>query len=576
VIGAELLIPLRDTLSEAQIVVENAQAEPPTDVGLARIATDQYAAWPADADELVPGRFAEANNEVLLISSSAFKQRFETDLVKAVAVGHALVPFRAAVDEATTRVILGQWQTAGGMQAPDGLLEHTANWVTRALGVDPDTGRSRVPSVAQFDVHTRPAELLERARLYVGRPGEAFHDFIKVSLRDYVQGVGAPESELATRRRDISTKFAEALSLARPLASVNDQALTHLHPGQQVEYRYKFSEVPFAGQSVADVLADVLRSNPRIDQASKENFARALTDEDSVARLDIFGSYPNYSPLAFDSVLKPAAQQWAEIPAPARAQFWRYRRSRPLAASLPMGEAERRTMTAGWLLGQIIGRIQIPESPYSEPVRIFDSEAGKWLSFPHPLLTPPSQFIAPYDWLPAVLEGILLAIAQSQEPPVMSSLRPYRVLRGLYDANSQDPASGIVPMSVVALLREFILTGSSAPGLGSRIDGVAAAQTPADRAAAAEDWLSTVRDTSVEYLAPGGAAGAGAFATIATRLKAAKTPIFRDLAPDVFWATEALTGLIRDLKGTLDSQTDGSETVFGAAEQVVIPEGGTF
>jgi hypothetical protein len=235
-------------------------------------------------------------------------------------------------------------------------------------------------------------------------------------------------------------------------------------------------------------------------------------------------------------------------------------------------------MTAGWLLGQIIGRIQIPESPYSEPVRIFDSEAGKWLSFPHPLLTPPSQFIAPYDWLPAVLEAVLLAIAQSHEPPVMSSLRPYRVLRDLYDANSQDPASGIVPMSVVGLLREFIVAGSSAPGLGSRIDSVAAAQTPTDRAAAAEEWLSTVRDTCAEYLPPSvrGAAGEGAFATIATRLKASKTPIFRDLAPDVFWATEALTGLVRDVKGTLDSQTSGGAMVLGAAEQVVIPEGGTF
>jgi hypothetical protein len=208
----------------------------------------------------------------------------------------------------------------------------------------------------------------------------------------------------------------------------------------------------------------------------------------------------------------------------------------------------------------------------------YHGETGKWLSFPNPLLTPPSQFIAPYDWLPAVLEGILLAIAQSHEPPVMSSLRPYRVLRGLYDANSQDPASGIVPLSVVGLLREFILTGSSAPGLGSRIDSVAAARTPADRAAAAEDWLSTVRDTSAEYLAPGGAGAAdgGAFATIATRLKASKTPIFRDLAPDVFWATEALTGLIRDVKGILESRTEGGATVFGTAEQVVIPEGGTF
>ena len=79
-----------------------------------------------------------------------------------------------------------------------------------------------------------------------------------MSLRDFVAGVGAAESELAARRHDIASKFAEALSLARPLASVNDQAMQRVHPGQQMEYRYKFSEVPFAGQPVADALAEVL------------------------------------------------------------------------------------------------------------------------------------------------------------------------------------------------------------------------------------------------------------------------------------------------------------------------------
>jgi hypothetical protein len=43
----------------------------------------------------------------------------------------------------------------------------------------------------------------------------------------------------------------------------------------------------------------------------------------------------------------------------------------------------------------------------------------------------------------------------------------------------------------------------------------------------------------------------------------------------VFWATEALIGLIRDVRGTIEIQTDGGGTVLGA-EQVVIPEGGTF
>ena len=206
VMGAEMLAPLREALGEAMVLLEKARAEPPIDVGLARLATDQYVAWPADADELVPARFAEANNEVLLISSSAFKGRYEIDLPKAVAGANAMVPLRTAIDDATTRVILGQWRTTGGVSAPGGLIERTATWVTRALGTDPETRRPRVPSMAQFDVHTRPAELLARARLYVGRPGEAFEEFCKVSLRDFVQGAGAAESELATRRRDITTK----------------------------------------------------------------------------------------------------------------------------------------------------------------------------------------------------------------------------------------------------------------------------------------------------------------------------------------------------------------------------------
>lgn len=579
VMGTEMLVPLREALGQAMILLEKAKAEPPTDVGLARLSTDQYSAWPADADELVPTRFAEANNEVLLISSSAFKAQYEVDLPKAVAGANAMMPLRTAIEEATTRVILGEWQTAGGVAAPGGLIDRTATWVTRALGTDPENGRPRVPSMAQFDVHTRPGELLNRARMYVGRQGEAFQEFVKVSLRDYVQGVGASEAELSTRRRDIATKFNEALSLARPLASVNDQALQRVHPGQQTEYRYKFSEVPFAGQPVADELADVLRANPRIDQASKDNYGRSLSDEDSVTHVDIFGSYPNYSPLAFDSVLKPAAQQWAQTAGPGRSTFWRYRRSRPLAASLPMTDDERRTMTAGWFLGQLIGRIQIPASPYTEAVRIYDADGGGWLNFPNPLLTPPSAFNAPYDWLPAVLESILLAIAQSHEPPVMTSLRPYGVLRALYDSHSQDPASGIVELSGAELIRQFLRTGEAGPGVVSRNPGVAAAQTPEERAAAAEDWLTSVRDVAAQYLpadAPGAAPG-GAFTSVPTRTTASKTPIFRDLAPDVYWATNQLITLVqREAAAVAAGSTGASPAAIDDGSPVVIPKGGTF
>lgn len=590
VIGGELLSPLSAALGEAQVILEGAQSEPPADVGLARLVTDQYVAWPSDADELVPGRFAEANNEVLLINSKGFKQRYELDLPKALATGQASPPFSGAVAESTSRVIAGQWPTTGGIAAPADVLERTANWVTKAFGVDPDSQASLVPSMGQYDVHTRPRELLDRARLYVGRPGEAFHEFCKVSLRDYIQGVDTPESELATRRRDIVTKFQEALALARPLASVNDQSLQTVHPGQQLEYRYKFADVPFLGQSVAQAMGEVLRSNPRIDQATKDNFARALSDEDSVTRVDIFGSYPNYSPLAFDSVLTPAAQQWSSTAGPGRAAFWRFRRTRPLHASLPMADAERRAMTAGWFLGQMLGCIQIPAAPYTEPVRIYDGENQQWIGFPHPLLTPPSQFTASYDWLPAVLEGILLAIARSHEPPVMRSLRPYRVLRELFDINSQDPASGIVPLSATGRLMDFLRGDSIARR--SRVPQIAQAAGPSERADAAIEWLTTVWRLSSEYLPAGspGAAENGRYTTITSRAKAGKTPIFRDLAPDVHWATGVLIRLVREAEEQCEQEAAqaaaaqqgasahdvSAEDAVAGADDIAIPQGGTF
>lgn len=591
VVGGELLGPLNAALSEAQVILENAQAEPPSDVGLARLVTDQYTAWPSDADELVPGRFAEANNEVLLINSTAFKERYELDLPKALVTGQASPPLTVAVAQSTARVIAGRWPTTGGIVAPDGLLDRTANWVTKAFDVDPETGTSLVPSLAQYDVHTRPAELLERARLYVGRPSESFAEFCKVSLRDFIQGVGASESEREARRRDIVTKFNEALALARPLASVNDQSLQTVHPGQQLEYRYKFSDIPFLGKPVAQDLSEALNSNPRIDQATKDNFARALSGEDSVTRIDVFGSYPNYSPLAFDSVLKPAAQQWSSTAGPGRAAFWRYRRTRPLQASLPMAAAERRAMTAGWFLGQVIGRIQIPSSPYTEPVRIYDGDNGEWLAFPHPLLTPPAQFTASYDWLPAVLEGVLLAIAQSHEPPVMRSLRPYRVLRELFDSNSQDPASGIVKLTATDRLTDFLGGGSVSPQLVSRIPEIAVAQTRSERADAAVEWLTTVRTLASQYLPAGstGAAPGGQYTTVGSRAKAGKTPVFRDLAPDVYWATGVLRRLVREAedelrraeaKGVaLHGNADRDEAAADAAvepDDVMIPQGGAF
>jgi hypothetical protein len=162
---------------------------------------------------------------------------------------------------------------------------------------------------------------------------------------------------------------------------------------------------------------------------------------------------------------------------------------------------------------------------------------------------------------------------------VMHTLRPYGVLRELYDAHSQDPASGIVELSASEVLREFLVTSAAAPGVTPRIETIAAAQSPGERAAAAQEWLTSVRDVAAQYLPadmPGAVPG-GVFTSIPTRSTASKTPIFRDLAPDVFWATEALTRLLQREAAALGRGAATAATGYlDDSGPVVIPEGGTF
>ena len=539
----DVLKPMGQAMSEAQTILEQSRSSKLRHDGLARLETDQYAAWPSDHDRRVPDRFDEANNEILLTSSKQFDNQYRADLQ------NALRPEQAAGNPAqavAAQVIAGLWTTTGGMQPPGGLVEQTIGWRSKAFPTDPATGEAQVPSEARFDLHVRPRELLERARMFVARPEQSFAFFCSVSLRDYLDS--PRESEQQARHRDVVNKFRETLDLAMPLISVDEQTVQLLHGGNSVEYRYKFSAVPFSNLAIASDLEAILVENPSIDASSRQNFEAALTDQGNPRRIDVFGSYPLYSPLAFDSVLQPVAQEWEATAPQGREAYWTYRRARPLSASLAMSDSERHAMVAGWYVGQIVGEIRIPEPPYTSPVQIFDPEQHRWISFPHPLLTPPDRFEALFDWLPAVLESHLLAIARVQQPPLMSSLRPYVALRELFDRGELGPASGIRTKSAIGKLATWLSQGSLS-GSPSRIPTLAAASTPEARRDAAKEWLTGADGpgwlAAWDFQPPQHGGGeTGEFGIIGSRAVASRTPYFRDLAADIVAATTELFGLV--------------------------------
>lgn len=591
----EVIDQLIYALDEAQTLLRRTVAEPARELGLAYLQTDEYAAWPSETDDAVAVRFSEANNEVMLTSSAQFKQRYENDLPQAVGADAGA---RRGLDEGIRRangyVITGSWATVSGSRAPGELqptVERTAAWHSSVFPRDPETGKALIAQRARYDVHVRPHELLKRARSFVARPGESFDRFCSVSLREFVLGAdNPPESEMADRHRDIVIKFGSALNLARPLASVNEKAMQAIHGAAQMEYQYKFSAIPFKDNRVADDLAAVLREQPRVDKASSDALARALNDEGKLKRINIFGSYPNYSPLAYTAVVEEASRQWLSASPSQRKAFWTMRRARPLAAALPMHPAERLASVAGWILGRVLGFIHVPGEPYTEAAQVWSTQERRWVPFPNPLLTPPSEFLAPYDWLPAVLESFLIAIAQSHQPPVMSSLLPYVSLRRIFDESPEDPASGIHSLAAKRNLTQFLRTGNTGTGVASVVAGTGPEVSVDERAKLVENYFKEFHDfTGYHYMKPGegagpgtpGAAGGGSFSTIAVRAQAATTPIFRDLAPDVFVATQRLIDIIPECASAAtqpDVPGPGSQLPpTGAGGNVFeIPTGGNF
>ena len=577
-----VLTSLSQALTDAIAILESSRRAALAHDGLARLETDLYPAWPAESDQRVPERFGEADNELMLTPSGEFDGQFARD-IETCLTKEARGPQPLAT--VTSHVITGVWDSTGE-PSPGGLIRRSTNWWPRAFPTDPTSGQTVRAQEGQYTLTVRPAELRRRAQSFVRRKDESFDVFVSTNLRPYIEGKDASrpsDVEIQRRQRDLVSQFRRALDLAVPLSSVNPQAVKMMYrtrsQSQEVQYVYKFSQIPLGALSVADDILALIRQDSLINEVSPTNFGRALTTEGNPRRIDIFGSYPLYLPLAFNSVLEPVINEWRSVQPEGARLFWTMRRARPLSGSLPMSDAERRAMILGWYIGQIVGEIEIPPEPYTRPVQIWAPDDRQWISFPHPLLTPPSQFRFKPDWLPAVLESSLLAIAAVHQAPLMSSLRPYQLLRELYDARETpgQEGRGLLAVAGQRKLATWLRSGSVS-GTPSRLPGVGAASTLEERHAAAVDWISGPRGPAElvrQHLMQGGRTPEGqpgAYARISTRRQATSIPLLYDIAGDVSAATDHLRELLDTAR--LDARAPGEGTA--ADDGPVLPDWDAF
>ncbi|MDO4760617.1 MAG: tubulin-like doman-containing protein [Corynebacterium sp.] len=557
-----VLARLQREVEKAHMDLAEASRKKDAQLNLADVSTTDPVAWPTDRDEKISDRFRGSSNEILITEVDNFPADYEQQLIETVRVQDEHIQDLAQASRVAARaVIAGKWETTDAIKAPENTLaakkrENTrvnrAGWVSKHLQVSPhDFSEMRESSTAVFAALIRPDDLLERARMWINRPGYHFERFIAADLRSYMtRDENIADSEYNARIQRLRSAFHKALFLARPLAAVNS-AMVQLVHNTSVTNRYTFSEIPFQYLDASEELLNEIKGMADIDPNTLSVFENSLTDAKKIQRIDIFGSYPNYSPIVFSSLLPHIANDWASRIN--KANFWQMRRTRSLAAALPLSVDERKAMVAGWILGVATGRIYI-HNQEQENAQAYIYDGSQWLAFPAPMLTGPSQMRNRIDWMPVVLESILLAYAESHNKDnggqLAQSLRPYWALRGIFDNSVESPtnAGGGVRHPAVDTIAHFLRTGEKPAEQGIVGTGVE------DRAAMLEDHLKETLKLADNFVPstshgfPGAASATKEWAMPPTRMHAAKMPFYRDFAQDVVEMTNLIYSLLPQAK----------------------------
>lgn len=547
-----------------------------TDLGVSRLKTDYPQLWPNESIDVVDKRFDAPATEASITPIGEFSENFVHHIETAQANEHSHPEgFNNALNEAKRAVVSGEWNKGTGAEEPPRDMLRLLNdyyWIPSMLNRDPNSGEIVDHRLPQFELKIRTRDVLERSRKFIARPGTSFNSFVSQSLHDFIHETGLTETERDRRTQLVASKFLDAMNLALPLAQINAELLSKL-TGQDPSYEFVFTKIPFNGNNrLMQELTNAVQNfhNGKASSLSVQNLENALGNSAGEREISINGSFQKCPPIVLDSVLPRAADQWERSTEEEKRIFWTMRRARQLPGALPMSDAERLAMISGWYIARITGRLNLPKGVTSEqdyePIQICDTRrnsqtTGKWLTFPQPLLTPPSRMHHPRNYLPAVLESSTLAWSQvgrtKNTNNILESLEPYLALRGMWDdasaptdwRQSLDPSGRIAnPTNGQRILKEWLVTGERQTDL-LLIPGTEKAVTMDQRYEAIKAYLEKEKQVYQAYCPSAQASQDGLqvasntnnqFGDVSNVAIANELPLLADIAPDVVRGMEDL------------------------------------
>jgi hypothetical protein len=423
------LAPLKRYVADASIVLERD--------------LDGISSWPNWSDGLPPSDSTPPSSEFTLIEPEDFGKVFIETLSKTIGGD----PTRKEEQRAAARlsVISGDFLREMEVEAnlnrnlvrPAQAIQISQSW-NPGSAVVRDSRSPKADLVVELKFS--PADLQQRARMWLRRSNTAFDDLLKSTLRTYTAGntvfganIHVDESEYRVRRTKFITQLRRAIDSSAPLVELDSALHQHIHPVRP--FKVQFSSFPFNGHELESEIIDTLR--PLVSdngQVIDSEIARKyLVNDGSIESVQLM-SFLNgaHYPFLFSSLLEPIGQRWGRDNATPheRGQFWTKRRARLLGEFVPAPQEHIIALIRGWFTGRLLGLIDVPRNGENRPIRIaqpFSLESGA-VNFPHPLLTTPT---CAGDELFAVLEALSLAYVMVGQQNNLSPLRPYIVLRDM-------------------------------------------------------------------------------------------------------------------------------------------------
>ncbi|WP_420124389.1 tubulin-like doman-containing protein [Nakamurella sp.] len=511
-LAGDVVRPLMVGLGDVERALAAAEDNRAVDTAVSSVTTTVVQAWPQD--DLVPGRFATATNEVLLEGIDSYPGRFTDHLYATFEL--TVMPtgqrpsreesIRFAVEQAIT---FFEIDPSGQRIAPaehliafgeDGYtptkIGRLGSWWPRMLA------GTTSAQTARYEPRLTAEALLDGTREWVNRPGQTLQGFVRQGLQSYLGAAADGPQARQAREDDFANRFRTALQLAAPLVGVHPNMVGAIHD-QPVRVAYQFSAAPLRGAPAAvRRISQDIEANPAIDAGpTLQRLNQALNAEEAntdLPSVEIVGTYAfPYSPLVFTSLLGPIQEQWARsISVQQRTAFWRWRRGRSLGDFVPVSPAWFQAFITGWLVGRLTGEIRTPR-PGDTDQRITVWHEGRWAAFPEALLGVQQVNRDVQGWgIPAaVVESLALAIAQCNGDDRLTALTPYVTTRKL---GEDLPMPGSIDHPA---LHAWLVGGRSRSGQPPQVirpdDPVA---TRAERMALARDWLTRLQSQVVHNL----------------------------------------------------------------------------